>query len=425
VKAFSFVHTADLHLDSPFKGISEVSEAIGSELTHATFKTFDRIIDLCIERQVSFLLVVGDVYDGADRSLRAQLRFLDGLKRLSDAGIDAYIVHGNHDPLNGWSANLNWPKNVHVYQGQVVGEISVEKDGEEIAQICGISFHKKEITDNLTSKFPQKADLNKDLFTIGMLHCNVGSNAGHEPYAPCSWKDLTLQNYDYWALGHVHTKDVRNNGKPLVIYPGNPQGLNPKEVGPRGCYLVDVDSSGNPSAEFIEVDSVRWFIEELPIGSLQTEHDLILEVNNCIEKIREESDGRPALCRIILTGRGPLYSSIARKGVLNDILEELRASEAGEKQFVWVESFVNDAGPEIDRESMLDREDFIGDLFKLFEETYQGDDKLADLREAIEPLFGSKAGRKLLEPLDDDRLIKLLKRAETVCLDNLMGGEAS
>ena len=101
MRKFSFIHTADLHLDSPFKGISEISEEISLELTEATFKTFNKIIDLCIEKQVDFLLIAGDIYDGADRSLRAQLRFRDGLKRLSENGINTYIVHGNHDPLDG------------------------------------------------------------------------------------------------------------------------------------------------------------------------------------------------------------------------------------------------------------------------------------------------------------------------------------
>jgi len=135
MKEFSFVHTADLHLDSTFKGISEINDNISSELTEATFKTFNKIIDLCIEKQVDFLLIAGDIYDGSEKSLRAQLRFLDGLNRLSDAGINVYIVHGNHDPLDGWSANLDWPKNVHIFKGKSIEIFSVKKEEEEIAQI--------------------------------------------------------------------------------------------------------------------------------------------------------------------------------------------------------------------------------------------------------------------------------------------------
>ena len=93
-----FVHAADLHLDSPFKGLSDVQPEIAARLKNATFDAYQNIIDLCISERVDALLVAGDVFDGADRSLRAQLRFMDGLRRLHEAGIRAFICHGNHDP---------------------------------------------------------------------------------------------------------------------------------------------------------------------------------------------------------------------------------------------------------------------------------------------------------------------------------------
>lgn len=421
MREFSFIHTADLHLDSPFRGISEVHEKIGLELTEATFRTFNKMIDLCIEKQVDFLLITGDIYDGADRSLRAQLLFRDGLKRLSESGIKAYIVHGNHDPLDGWSANLDWPKNVHIFKGKSVEKVLVEKDGEEMAQIYGISFHNREIKTNLTNKFPKISQSKKALFTIGMLHCNVGTNTGHEPYAPCTLQDLITRNFDYWALGHVHKKAIINEDNPLVIYPGNPQGLHPKETGARGCFLVNVNENGEPTAEFIEIGFIKWFEEELSIDFLYTEQELISKIHNYIENIREEAGERSSVCRIILTGRSALHSSIARKGVLDDILRDIREDEEGEKQFVWIESIEDNTNPEIDRKSLLERKDFIGDLVRLFEEFSHDKTKIAELKEFLEPLFTSPGGRKLLEPIDDEDFLDLIKKAETLCLDKLGG----
>jgi exonuclease SbcD len=115
--AFKFVHTADLHLDSPFVGVQEVDDRVASELREATFRTFDRIVELCLERRTDFLLVAGDIYDGRDRSLRAQLRLRDGLRPLSEAGIPSFIVHGNHDPLDSWAATLEGPDRVHIFEG--------------------------------------------------------------------------------------------------------------------------------------------------------------------------------------------------------------------------------------------------------------------------------------------------------------------
>ncbi len=420
MEKFSFVHTADLHIDSTFKGISEINDRISSELISATFKTFNRIVDLCIEKQATFLLITGDIYDGTDRSLRAQLRFLDGLKRLSEADIQAFIVHGNHDPLDGWSANLDWPKNVHIFKGNTIETISVIKDGEEIAKISGTSFPKRKIEKNLAKEFPKIPKSGKDLFTIGMLHCNVGTNTGHEPYASCSLQDLISKNFDYWALGHVHSRTILNDAHPLIVYPGNPQGLNPKEIGCRGCYLISVDVNGETETEFFPMDSIRWFVEELSINSLDTEQKLIFEISNSIELVRKNAEGRSSICRIVLTGRGNLYPAIARKGFLDEILQEVRDCEEGETQFVWVESLINKTKPEVDRKQLLERRDFIGDLARSFEESYRDKQQRENLKEFLDPLIESPSGRKFLESYDDEEFIEILRRAEAICLDELM-----
>ena len=110
MKNFSFIHTADLHLDSPFSGLRQVDGEIASLLKDATFRAFDNVVELALKNEVDFLLVAGDVYDAADRSLRAQLKFADGLKKLANGGIRSFVCHGNHDPLDGWIASLQWPE---------------------------------------------------------------------------------------------------------------------------------------------------------------------------------------------------------------------------------------------------------------------------------------------------------------------------
>lgn len=425
MKAFSFIHTADLHLDSPFKGISELDEKISSELTEATFKTFNKIVDLGIEKQVDFLLIVGDVYDGADRNPRAQLRFRKSLKRLSEAGISAYIVHGNHDPLDGWSASLDWPQNVHIFPGKSVEKVLIEKEGEKIACIYGLSFPRREIKTNLACKFPKMSKSPEDVFTIAMLHCNLGTNTGHESYAPCRLEDLTALNFDYWALGHVHRKMVVNDSHPLIIYPGNPQGLHPRETGNKGCFLINVNEKGEPDKEFMEVDSLRWFREGLSLDSLSREEELISALSGRVEKIRRQAEERPSICRIILQGRSDLHASLARKGFLDDILQDIREQEEGERQFVWVESLVDNTTPPLDRKSLRERKDFVGDLLKLFEEYYQDEAEMATLQESLAPLFASPRGRKLLQPFEAEHLLDLIKKAETLCLDKLLRNKYS
>ena len=200
-----FVHAADLHLDSPFSGLRAVApDEVSSTLRRATFDVYDNIVDLCIEERVDALLVAGDVYDGADRSLRAQLKFVDGLRRLDEAGIRSFICHGNHDPLDGWEARLDLPDGCVRFGPEVTGEPVFPKDPER-ATVYGISYPQRDVRENLSPRF---RDLPNGGFKIGLLHANVGGNTDHESYAPCSVSDLEETSIDYWALGHVHTRTV-------------------------------------------------------------------------------------------------------------------------------------------------------------------------------------------------------------------------
>ena len=414
--AFRFVHTADLHLDSPFVGLQEVNDQVASELREATFRTFDRIVDLCLERAADFLLVAGDVYDARDRSLRAQLRFRDGLKRLSDAGIASFVVHGNHDPLNRWSATLEWPEQAHFFGARGVTSVPVVRDGETIAHVYGISYATQDVRRNLATKFRRNDD---GPFAIGLLHCNVGDDTGHDPYAPCTLADLIQVGMDYWALGHVHNHQVLSHEGPTIVYPGNPQGRNPRELGPRGCYVVEIDAGGHPTAEFVPMDTVRWFWESVPIEQLETDEALIAAVEGACQRMREQAEGRPSLGRIGLTGRGPAHRSLVRPGFVTELLDSVRATQEGEDPFVWVERLEVDTRPPIELDERRSGQDFVGDFLGLVA-GYREDPKQVDsLRTHLEPLYLSQRAHPLLDAPTDHELREWLDAAEAMCLDLL------
>ena len=271
-----FVHAADLHLDSPFRGIrSEAPDYVADALRRATFDAYENIIVLCLQERVDALLVAGDIYDGADRSLRAQLQFVDGLNRLDGAGIRSFVCHGNHDPLDGWEARLSLPPGCVRFGPEVTGE-PVFPDAPERATVYGVSYPQRVVTENLSLRFreiPAFAGMTVGAgmpggdggvsgagmtvgdgsvagFNVGLLHANVGGNTGHDNYSPCTVADLADAGLDYWALGHVHTRQVLRQERPAVVYPGNPQGRHPLETGARGVYLVEVDDYGAVSLDF-------------------------------------------------------------------------------------------------------------------------------------------------------------------------------
>jgi exonuclease SbcD len=415
---FSFVHTADLHLDSPFATLNLNNPGLADILRSATFEAFDKVIQLCLEKRVDFLLVAGDVYDGGDRSLRAQVKFRDGLKRLDEAGIRSFVVHGNHDPLDGWSSALEWPLGVHVF-GDHLQTLEVKRNGSFLASIQGISYPKRDERRNLSLLFSRTGPG----FHIGLLHANVGSDTGHEPYAPCSLEDLLKPEMDYWALGHVHRRRVLSQNLPFVLYSGNTQGRNMKETGEKGCYLVKVGEDKDVEMEFHATDVIRWTTQDLPIHDLQSEQDLINALDQVCLDISKRESGRPAIARITLSGRGPLYKFLRRPDTVYDLLEVLHEMGMSYSPFVWVEQIQLRVNPEIDPEARMKERDFLGDLLRYSREL-SGDEHFMELvREDLAPLFEDSRVRRFLDFPEEEKLKDLLKEAEKICLENLDGEE--
>lgn len=414
-----FIHAADLHLDSPFKGIrNEAPSHISQALSSATFDAYRNIIDLCIHEEVNALLVAGDIYDGSDRSLRAQLRFTDGLARLSRAGIRSFICHGNHDPLNGWEAKLDLPEGCVRFGSQVECFPMIPEEPDRGA-VYGISYATREVRDNLTPRFASAAA--HQGFRIGLLHANVGGNPDHDSYAPCSLSDLSDTGFNYWALGHVHTRQILQSGHPTVVYPGNPQGRHPNETGARGVYLVEVDDHGGVQLDFRAVDVIRWETLTLDIGAMETEQALLDRLDDSAGTTLDAAEGRCVIARLELTGRGPLHRWLTGPGTAEEVRERLNEAHANQDTWLWCEGIRLTTASPVNREASQNREDFLGDLLRLSSELQTRENTADELRELLQPLYGRRDMRELLRdhvPTDDD-LRELLAQAENECLASL------
>ena len=417
-----FVHAADLHLDSPFRGIrNEAPPHVADALHRATFQAYENIIDLCLRERVDALLVAGDIYDGADRSLRAQLKFVDGLNRLHAAGIRSFICHGNHDPLDGWEAQLDLPAGCARF-GPEVSAVPVFPDDPERATVHGVSYPTREVRDNLTPLF---AATPAGGFNVGLLHANVGGNTDHDPYAPCSVADLAGTGLDYWALGHVHTRQVLQQERPTIVYPGNPQGRNPRETGERGVYLAEVSDYGSVSLDFRPVDVVRWDTLEVGIQGMETQQELLDAIGPAVAESSDSSGRRPVVYRLTLTGRGPLNRWIRSAGTLDDLLEQVNDQHAHTHPWLWCERIQVDTGSPVDREQAKLREDFAGDLARLTSSLLSDSASASEIRELLRPLYvNSNAAAYLREFLpNDEELTQLVASAEEECLAALTAEE--
>lgn len=417
-KSFTFVHAADLHLDSPFKGLREADPSVVDALRSATFDAYAALIDLCLEQEAAFLLIAGDVYDAEERSLRAQLRFRDGLARLAERKIPAFVVHGNHDHYGSTSSAISWPDNVHIFDHRAVESAVVKgSDGNEpIAVICGISHGRRNETQNLARRFEPPDEV---CFRIAMLHCNVGSGTGHEPYAPCDLSDLTGAGFDYWALGHVHEKAILSTA-PYCVYPGNIQGRHFRETGERGCFLVTVEGREVVEVEFRPLDPVRWLEGSLRIDGLTTMDGLDRAIVDAVQGLLSKGDGRALMCRLSIEGRGSLYRELRRPGYATDLLERAREPFQGDRPFVWIDELMVDCRPETDISRRREAGDLLAEVLSISEEVRQSPGKREDLtRAALSDLVESRQFRKLFGGFSEEEIAGMIAEAELICLDKL------
>ncbi|MGN7300517.1 metallophosphoesterase family protein [Ferdinandcohnia sp. SAFN-114] len=177
--ALTFLHIADLHLDSPFSGLTNLPTKVFKRVQESTFTSLSRLINIAIEQKVDFIIIAGDLFDGEDRSLRAQSRFRKEMERLREHGIEAFVTHGNHDHLSGNWPHFEWPSNVHVFQNENVEVIPYLKNGETVANIYGFSYAKKAVLENKT-KFYEKKD--GATYHIGILHGSKEGESSHSRY---------------------------------------------------------------------------------------------------------------------------------------------------------------------------------------------------------------------------------------------------
>lgn len=243
---FKFIHCADLHLGSRFVGIEDPN--LARKLTESAFDSFSGIVDSAISENADFMVVSGDVFDSEKVSPVTRMRFFSELER---ASIPCFVARGNHDYRTSWEDAVPVPDNVHVFDTEPESVTLNLKNGGT-AEIVGISFQRISEKENLAAKL----DGTPGIFTVACVHCDVDGR-GDSYYAPCRLTDLTFKNVQYWALGHIHKREIISE-RPYVVYPGNSQGRHVKESGEKGAYLVTVSGDSVTDLKFIPTQKFVW-----------------------------------------------------------------------------------------------------------------------------------------------------------------------
>lgn len=415
-----FIHAADIHLDSALHGLERYEGAPVEEIRIATRRAFDNLIELAIDEQVAFVLLVGDLYDGDWKDYNTGLYFVERMGRLRDAGIRVFIVAGNHDAASQITKHLRLPDNVTLFSTRKPERVVLDDLG---VSICGRGFATRAVRDDISQDYPQG---DPQLLNIGLLHTCLDGKPGHEPYAPCTIDGLRSKGYQYWALGHVHKREEVSQD-PWIVFPGNIQGRHIREIGPKGCTLVTVDGGEIVEVVHRDLDVMRWSICELDVSAKETVDDIYEQVREGLQLALETADGRPVAVRLVLSGACSAHLKLHADR--ERWIQEYRALATGlGGAGIWLEKISIKTKPAISSDEALERDDALSGLLRAIHDIELDSSVLDELSDEISVLrqrLPSEllAGDDPLDPTNPDFLKETLEDIKELLVNRLLSTE--
>lgn len=411
-----FLHAADLHIDSPLRGLEAYEGAPAERIRSATREAFENLVTLAVDERVDFVVLAGDLFDGKWPDIRTGLWTANQFRRLERAGIPVYLIRGNHDAVSEVRQRVRWPANVYEFP---VDEPATFTDDKLGVALHGRGFATREVPEDLAAGYP---DPNPDLFNIGVLHTSLTGDPNHDTYAPTTEDVLVLRGYDYWALGHIHARRTVRE-EPRIEFPGNTQGRHVKETGAKGALLVTVRERHVDSVEFRPLDVLRWHAADIELSPDSDLDDLYSRVSTALYECHEAADGRFSAVRIRIRGACACHAQLTRSAQHEEAIAEIRTLAASIHRDIWIEKVIIDTTPPVDIEQMRRSADLMGDLLRTIDQLANGPESdLLELAEALQPLAG-KAPLELEQAdirLDDpEQLRHWVRQAEGILVSRL------
>ncbi|MHB8952762.1 MAG: metallophosphoesterase family protein [Pirellulaceae bacterium] len=416
-----FIHAADLHIDSPLKGLESYEGAPLERLQGATRVGLENLVRLAVEHAVHFVIIAGDLFDGKWQDMHTGLWTAAQFRALERAGVRVFLLQGNHDAASRVPHAITWPSNVHVFSVERPETVILE--GLKVA-VHGQGFACEKISTDLAASYPEAVPHH---FNIGVLHTSLTGNPEHDTYAATNLTVLLNRGYDYWALGHIHARSVPPlHELPYIAYSGNLQGRHIRETGAKGCLLVTVDQGDLTTVEFVATDTLRWQVLTISLDLAAGRGELLEAMRQQFVRCQESAEGRLIAARVVVRGMCELHRELTHAVARAELTAEIRnlASEVADD--VWVEKIVFDTRPPVDANQLLQGKDLIGELLRSMHEVADDPAYLVELKNELKSL-GDKASLELHEAdvlwEDPRQLLDWLRQAEALLISRLTEDE--
>jgi len=283
-----FAHIADCHLGA-WRDL---------RLRELNMKAFQTALDKCLEENVDFIILAGDLFHVNIPNLDTVKRTVEKLKEVRDAGVKIYAIYGSHDYSPNTVSMVDILSSAGLFQKVVEGEVVEDRlvlkffqDAETGAKIVGLSGRsgalERKYFDILDTKNLQK----EPGFKIFVFHSAISEL---KPVAMAFLQGVPLSNlpkaFNYYAGGHIHKRiEEAVEGYGLIAYPGPLFGANFTDLEEtakgerRGFYIVDFEEEVK-HIRFIETGVGEVVYEEID-GEKKTAKQVEKELFDLIDAV--------------------------------------------------------------------------------------------------------------------------------------------
>lgn len=418
---FRFLHAADLHLDSPLRGLSRYEGAPVEALRNATRRALENLVQLAIDHQVAFVVIAGDLYDGDWKDYNTAQFLVRQMSRLDKAGIPVVAISGNHDAQSKLTRQLHLPSNVRMLSVERPETVKFEHLG---VAIHGQGFEHAEVTRDLSLDYPAPE---RAWFNLGLLHTSADGREGHARYAPCSLEGLRRHGYDYWALGHIHKREVLCD-EPHIVFSGNTQGRHIREEGDKGVTLVTVDDGVIQNLQHLSTDVVRWGLLRVELDGAGDTDEVLTALRQRMEEAARTAGDRMLATRVELVGQSPVFTTLA--AAPERWSQEVRSLGQQSSHDVWIEKvrFLGQAS--LNEDEFTDRAEILTSVLEGIERLVSDELEMSEIGAELFGKLDSKLPREWKEEGDGLSLLDLaflkesLEEVGPMLRARLKGGEA-
>lgn len=240
---FKFAHISDVHLGA-FRDIA---------LREMNLNAFLKAMDKCIEENVDFIIIAGDLFDNNMPDAKILSRAVKKMREVKDRGIEIYVVYGSHDysPIQASIIDVLHSAGLFVKLNK-----NFIEDKKTNSKIAGISALKRgEIEEDLSQIYIND---NSKSFKIFVLHATVEEVFPDPRLEPISMKKIRGE-INYLACGHIHQKAIIRVGNTTIAYPGPLFGYTYQDLEEtakgekRGFFIISVDNGKISENKFEEI----------------------------------------------------------------------------------------------------------------------------------------------------------------------------